>query len=145
MNQTSKLKEKVVARACFVAHYTAAVTAGVTDGSAIDRLGFNSAYLVMQAGDFSATSTTAFTAILNESETATVTGTLTGTWTPYDTANVTLSIYGTAVASVDAVFADLSGAKRYIAVAVTAGALGEASANITVTCILGDADVEPAT
>ena len=141
----SKMNEQLIAKATFTKHYTAAVTAGVTDGAAIDRQGYGGAFCVLSLGGFSATGTAAVSVTLYTSDTATVTGTLTGTWTLYATANYSWSGFGTAVASASGLYVDLAGAKRYIAPAVSMGALGAASANVTFTVILGDAINEPAT
>ena len=139
----TKMNEQLLAAPTFCKHYTASVTAGVTDGAAIDREGYLGAYCTLHMGGLSATATVAVTAVLYHSETATVTGTLTGTWTVYATALYSWSLYGTAVASVDSCFVDLEGAKRYICPAISMGALGAASANVTFSVILGDAKEEP--
>lgn len=136
----SKIEEQIISKPVFCDRFTATVTAGVTMGTTVvDRLGFDKMLAVLVVGGASATTTTEITAVIYESDDSTTTG----TWTTYDTATYSLGAYATAVASGDEVFVDLRPAKRYVNVGVNPGALGAASADVTIVFILGDAQTEP--
>ena len=139
MLMKSKLREQIKVEPLFCDRFTAVVTAGATKSLIVDRLGYDSGQLCLIGGGASATLTAAVTVLLYDSDDSTSTG----TWTTYDTANVSLSLYATAATTGDDVFVDLCGAKRYVCAEVTVGALAAASADVTVVLILGDSTTEP--
>lgn len=140
MLMKSKLIEQVKVVPCLMDRLTAALTAGTSVGQVVDRNGFNSAVAILMIGGASATITDSFTAVVRHSDDSTTTG----TWTNYNTAEVSLTLGGTAIATGDEAFVNLVGAKRYINISVTIPGLGQASADISVAFVLGDAVSEPA-
>ena len=154
-----KLIEQVVKRYGLVTVISAgATTAHVSAGAGtgvIDRKGFLSAYFVQMIACQTAgvtTDSTVFT-LYQSDDKSTWTAVNTGTWTmqtyPAQSAGGTaattaaqLTIDELVVKSLDV---DLSECKRYLQIYLTSTGATTVSAQVSVTCILGDGVNEPAT
>jgi thiamine biosynthesis protein ThiC len=124
------------------------ISAGATSAHAsaiIDRFGFNTAHFVQQQITRTAGATsekTVFTLYEGDA--------LTATFTVVDSATVTMytiPIYSaslTAAGSVDDISVDLVGLQRYIQAYATGTGVQTYTSIVTVACILGDAETEPA-
>jgi hypothetical protein len=140
----SKLIEQVIKRPCMIESMSAgATTAHVS--AIIDRLGFNTAHFVQQQITRTAGATSEKTVLTLYEGDAT-----TATFTVVDSATVTMytiPIYSaslTATGSVDDISVDLTGYSRYIQVYLTPTGAQTYTSLVTVACILGDAEIEPA-
>lgn len=155
-----KLTEQVIKRYGLVtsisagattAHISAAGGTGV-----IDRLGFMSAYFVQMHATETAgltTDSTVFTLYQCDTQSGSFTAVNTGTWTMQT--YPAISAGGTAASTaaqlivdgqiVDDLNVDLSECKRYLQIRLTPTGACTATAIVSVTCILGDAVIEPAT
>jgi len=153
-----KLIEQVKARYGIVAVMSAGLTSEHTSAGAgsgvIDRLGYNSAYFVQMNGCLTAgitTDSTVFTLYQSDDK---------STWTAVNTATWTMQTYpaqsagGTAATTAaqlvidalvfDDLAVDLSECKRYLQIRLTPTGATTATSQVTVTCVLGDAVIEPA-
>lgn len=140
----SKLIEQVVKKTCSVEIMSAGATTAHTS-AIIDRLGFNTAYFVQQQRAFTASLTsekTVFTLYEGDAATATFTIVDSATNTMYTIPNSSASL--TAVSCVNALTVNLCGFDRYIQVYLTATGATTITSIVTVACILGDAETEPA-
>ena len=154
-----KLIEQVVKRYGLVTHMSAGATSAHVSAAAgtgvIDRKGFLSAYFVqMQTTETAGltTDSTVFT-LYQSDDRSTWTAVNTGTWTmqtyPAQSAGGTaattaaqLIIDGQIVDSLDV---DLSECQRYLQIYLTPTGACTVTATVSVTCILGDGVIEPAT
>lgn len=140
----SKLIEQVIKRPCLIDSISAAATSAHVS-AIIDRNGFNTAYFVQQQRAFTASITSEKTVFTLYEGDAT-----TGTFTVVDSATNTMytipisSASLTASGGVNALTVNLVGLDRYIQVYLTTTGAGTVTSIVTVTCILGDAETEPA-
>lgn len=153
-----KLIEQVVKRYGIVTHMSAGATsAHVSFGAGtgvIDRKGFLSAYFVqMHTTETAAVTTDSTVFTLYQSDDK-------STWTAVQTGTYTMQTYpaisagGTAATTaaqlivdgqiVDSLAVDLSGLKRYLQIYLTPTGACTVTAAVSVSCILGDAVIEPA-
>lgn len=140
MNMKTKVKEQIIYRACATQTLSAGVTAGITMTSvSIDRVGFNSAYFIMQGLCGTAALTISATLTLATSDTST------GTYTLVDTATWTISTtFTSAATTAEGLYVDLSAFNKVLKAYVTFTATLTSTISLAVTCALGDALVEPA-
>jgi len=155
----SKLIEQVKARYGLVTVISAGLTAEHTSAGAgsgvIDRKGFRSAYFVQMHGCLTAgitTDSTVFT-LYQSDDKSTWTAVNTGTWTmqtyPAQSAGGTAATTAAQLVIDALIFddlnTDLSECKRYLQIYLKPTGATTATAQVSVTCVLGDAVIEPCT
>jgi len=140
----SKMIEQVIYRTAAVESISAgATTAHVS--AIINRLGFNTAYFVQQQRNLTAAITsekTVFTLYEADASTGTFTVVDSATNTMYTIPIISDTI--TATYATSSLMVDLSGLKQYIRGYLTTTGAGTVTSICTLTCVLGDAEVEPA-
>ena len=107
--------------------------------TSIDREGYLSAYVVGQAKGGTGSDTQAFSFYVYDSSDN-------STFAIYDSANATSTVVPTGTTATATGFnVDLAGANRYIQIYTTVTGATTITATVTVSVVLGDAQIEPAT